>query len=415
MSVSPLERISPVIAAFTRPERAPDISAAMAGRASFKPLLGVLTVFWVYVTLSNIMYANNMQASLSVMKVEHVFAAWDARVLQHILLYPLFILSMRRSLRTGWQPFWRAVPLQLVCALGFAILASPALVLGEYLTAHWHGDYMAMSKSWHEEWANWAAFSAHQIPIWIASATSFLVTYGFGLALITGFAFYQRLRDSQLRSAALERALTQSHLAALRMQLSPHTLFNLLHTIRGQITWDPPAAQAMVVQLGDLLRRLLSAGEREFSRLADELQFVTLYLELQQKRFADRLTIRVPVRDDIARAWVPSLILQPLVENAVVHGLAGHEGPVVIRVEAYVSGERLVLRVLNTIAPGKAIGLTGIGIANVRERLEVQFGDAASFTAGPADDDLWLAEIHMPLLRDGPGGPPQRPEADPRQ
>ena len=188
-----------------------------------------------------------------------------------------------------------------------------------------------------------------------------------------------------------------------------------LHTIRGQITWDPPAAQAMVVQLGDLLRRLLSAGEREFSRLADELQFVTLYLELQQKRFADRLTIRVPVRDDIARAWVPSLILQPLVENAVVHGLAGHEGPVVIRVEAYVSGERLVLRVLNTIAPGKAIGLTGIGIANVRERLEVQFGDAASFTAGPADDDLWLAEIHMPLLRDGPGGPPQRPEADPRQ
>jgi hypothetical protein len=411
MSVSPLERISPVIAAFTRPERAPDISAAMAGRASFKPLLGVLTVFWVYVTLSNIMYANNMQASLSTMKVEHVFAAWDARVVQHIVLYPLFILCMRRSLRTGWQPMWRAVPLQLVCALGFAILASPALVLGEYLTSRWHGDYMAMYKSWHEEWGNWGAFSAHQIPIWIASATSFLVTYGFGLALITGFAFYQRLRDSQLRSAALERALTQSHLAALRMQLSPHTLFNLLHTIRGQITWDPPAAQAMVVQLGDLLRRLLSAGEREFSRLADELHFVTLYLELQQKRFADRLTIRVPVRDDIARAWVPSLILQPLVENAVVHGLAGHEGPVVIRVEAYVSGERLVLRVLNTIAPGRAVGLTGIGIANVRERLEVQFGDAASFTAGPADDDLWLAEIHMPLLRDGPGGPPQRPEA----
>ena len=412
MSVSPLERISPVIAAFTRPQRAPDISAAMAGRASFKPLLGVLTVFWVYVTLSNIMYANNMQASLSTMKVEHVFAAWDARVVQHILLYPLFILCMRRSLRTGWQPLWRAVPLQLVCALGFALLASPGLVFGEYLTAHLHGDYSDMHKSWSDEWGSWSAFSAHEIPIWLASATSFLVTYGFGLALITGFAFYQRLRDSQLRSAALERALTQAHLAALRMQLSPHTLFNLLHTIRGQITWDPPAAQSMVVQLGDLLRRLLSAGEREFSRLSDELQFVTLYLELQQKRFSDRLTIRVPVREDIARAWVPSLILQPLVENAVVHGLAGHEGPVVIRVEAYVSGERLVLRVLNTIAPGKAAGLTGIGIANVRERLEVQFGDAASFTAGPADDDLWLAEIHMPLLRDGPGGPPPRPEAD---
>jgi len=413
MSATPQERIAPALATLTGRERLATVhGAAVEGRTSFRQLLAVLTAFWIYVALSNIMYANNMQASLSTMKIEHVFAAWDARLLQHLMLYPLFILCMWRSLRSGWQPLWRAVPLQLACAVGFAILAAPALMLGEYLTAHIHGTYAAMHKSWNEEWG-WAAFSAHQIPVWIASATSFLVTYGFGLALITGFAFYQRLRDSQLRSAALERALTQAHLAALRMQLSPHTLFNLLHMIRGQITWDPPAAQAMVVQLGDLLRRLLSAGEREFSRLSDELQFVTLYLELQQKRFADRLTIRVPLREDVARAWVPSLILQPLVENAVVHGLAGHDGAVTIRVEAYASGERLVLRVLNTIAPGKAIGTAGIGLTNVRERLEVQFGDSATFSAEPADRDLWLAEIHMPLLRDGPAGPP-RPEEPPR-
>jgi hypothetical protein len=412
MSVSPLERIAPALAARAFPRVPPALQAATT-TSSLRPLLGVLTVFWIYVALSNVMYANNMQASLSMKKIEHVFAAWDARLLQHLLLYPLFILCMWRSLRTGWQPLWRAVPVQLLCALGFAVLASPALVLGEHLTAHWHGTYAEHGgmAGMDEDWSSWHAFKANEIPIWLASITSFLVTYGFGLALITGFAFYQRLRDSQLRSAALERALTHAHLAALRMQLSPHTLFNLLHTIRGQITWDPPAAQAMVVQLGDLLRRLLSAGEREFSRLADELQFVSLYLELQQRRFADRLTIRVPLREEVARAWVPSLILQPLVENAVVHGLAGHEGPVTIRVEAYASGERLVLRVLNTIAPGRAAGLTGIGIANVRERLEVQFGEAATFSAGPAENDLWLAEIHMPLLRDGPGGPP-RPAAE---
>ena len=417
MSVSPLERIAPAIGAeppgtTARAAAAAPAAAAMPAAVSgFRPLLGVLTAFWIYVALSNVMYANNMQASLSQMKIEHVFANWDARIIQHLVLYPLFILCMWVSLRTGWQRLWRALPVQLLCALGFAILASPALVLGEFLTSHWHG---AAHDKMDEDWASWHSFATHQVPIWIASITSFLVTYGFGLALITGFAFYQRLRDSQLRSAALERALTQAHLAALRMQLSPHTLFNLLHTIRGQITWDPPAAQAMVVQLGDLLRRLLSAGEREFSRLADELQFVSSYLELQQRRFVDRLTIRVPLRAELARAWVPSLILQPLVENAVVHGLAGHEGPVTIRVEAYASGERLVLRVLNTIARGRAAGLTGIGMANVRERLEVQFGEAATFTAGPADDELWLAEIHMPLLRDGPGGPP-RPPADAAQ
>jgi hypothetical protein len=409
MSASPLERIAPALAALTG-ESTGSARGVGTAQTSFRPFLGVLTAFWCYVALSNVMYANNMQASLSVMKIAQVFAPWDARILQHLMLYPLFILSMRGSLRSGWQPLWRAIPLQLLCALGFAVLASPALVLGEYLTAHWHGNEWKHDE-WDKEWGSWQAFSTYEIPIWVASITSFLVTYGFGLALVMGFGFYRRLKDSQLRSAALERALTQAHLTALRMQLSPHTLFNLLHTIRGQITWDPPAAQAMVVQLGDLLRRLLSAGEREFSRLSDELQFVTLYLELQQKRFADRLTIRVPLRDDIARAWVPSLILQPLVENAVVHGLAGHEGPVTVRVEAYVSGERLALRVLNTIAPGKAVGLPGIGLSNVRERLEVQFGDGATFTAGPVDDDLWLAEIRIPLLRDGPAGA-ARPAGD---
>jgi Histidine kinase len=407
MSASPLERVVPLLAGPAGNASTAATRARAAARIGFRPLLGVLTVFWVYVALSNIMYANNMQASLSSMNVEHVFARWDARLLQHLFLYPLFILCMWTSQRTGWQRLWRAVPIQLLCALVFAVLAAPALWGGEHVASHWHAvtDY-AQDKDMKSEQD---IRSGAEIATWVASATTFLVTYGFGLALITGFAFYQRLRDSQLRSAALERALTQAHLAALRMQLSPHTLFNLLHTIRGQIIWDPPAAQAMVVQLGDLLRRLLSAGEREFSRLIDELQFVTLYLELQQKRFADRLTVSVPLREELAHAWVPSLILQPLAENAVVHGLAGHEGPVSIRVEAYRSGERLTLRVFNTIAPQKAVGMAGIGLANVRERLTVQFGEAASFTAGPVDDQMWLAEIHMPLLHDAPGSLPRVP------
>jgi Histidine kinase len=404
MNASPLERIAPALAAIGRSAAAP-VPAGAAANVGFRPFVGLLTVFWIYVALSNVMYANNMQASLSMENIGNVFARWDARILQHLLLYPLFILSMWGALRTGWQPLRRALPLQILCALGFAVLASPALAFGEYVTAHWHGEAVTMKHEWAKEWGTWAAFTRHEVPVWLASITTFLVTYSFGLALVTGFAFYQRLRDSQLRSAALERALTQAHLAALRMQLSPHTLFNLLHTIRGQITWDPPAAQAMVVQLGDLLRRLLNAGEREFSRLVDELQFVTLYLELQQKRFADRLTIRVPLCEELVPAWVPSLILQPLVENAVVHGLAGHEGPVLIRVEAHASGETLTLRVFNTIAPGKPIGLAGIGLANVRERLEVQFAEGARFSAGPVDECLWLAEIQMPLLRDGPGVP----------
>jgi len=155
----------------------------------------------------------------------------------------------------------------------------------------------------------------------------------------------------------------------------------------------------MIVQLGDLLRRLLNAGEREYSRLGDEMQFVRLYLELQQRRFADRLSVDIPPPAALPSAWVPSLILQPLVENAVVHGLAGHQGPVVVRVSAMSSRGALILRVTNTAAAERASGSSGIGLRNVRDRLAIQFGDRASFNAA-RDGREWIAEIHMPLLTD---------------
>ena len=356
----------------------------------------ILSVFWIYVALSNVLYATSMQASFDQMSQFHVFAPSCARLLQHLILYPVLLLCAWASMRIGWHSLWRKLPVQLLLAALFAFLAKPALEIGEILSSDASMKEHVMSKGtlgWWDEL---------DIPGWMASMTSFLLTYGFALAIIMGFAFYQRFRDAQLRSGALERALSSAHLAALRMQLSPHTLFNLLHTIRGQISWDPAAAQSMVVQLGDLLRRLLAAGERDFSRLDDELQFVRLYLGLQQRRFADRLSVRVPESDGLVAAWVPSLILQPLVENAVVHGLANHEGPVMVRVEAVVNDETLSLRVVNTIAPGRTSGGNGIGLRNVRERLAIQFGNRASFSAMAGYDNVWIAEVRLPLLRDGP-------------
>jgi two-component system LytT family sensor kinase len=222
--------------------------------------------------------------------------------------------------------------------------------------------------------------------------------------LVTGFALYTRFRNSELRVAALEREWTAARLAALRMQLSPHTLFNLLHTIRGYIEWDPKGAQSMVVQLADLLRRLLSAGARDFTRLTDELQFARLYLELQQRRFCDRLIVELPDSRDIPSVWVPSLILQPLVENAVIHGLAGHQGPVVVRVAVETAADMLVLRVSNTVAENKVAGEEGIGINNVRERLAVQFEGRATLKTVPQGSQ-WVSEITMPQI---PGTPERK-------
>lgn len=360
-------------------------------------LLGVLSVYWCYVALSNVLYAHSMQATFE----DHwAFAAPLPRLLQHAFLYPLMIGCAWVSLRVGWLPVWRAVPLQAVMAVAFAAVSRPALILGEIVDG-------SMGHTWAKVFAERAELiSGTGLATWAASTLSFLLTYGFGLALVTGLSWYQRYRDSQARFVALERSLSTTRLAALRMQLSPHTLFNLLHTIRGQIAWDPASAQTMVVQLGDVLRRLLVAGERDFSRLAEEFEFVRLYLELQRSRFSDRLSFRMGELGELSKLWVPSLILQPLVENAVAHGLAGHAGPVQVSVEASASNGILKVWVSNSIAADAAAGAQGIGLRNVRERLMLHFPDSATFRASPADSQTWVAEIQMPLVHDARGTGP---------
>jgi len=284
----------------------------LTGELTRRQFVSMVALFWLYVMLSNVLYAYGMRTGISHITDVPLFAPWEARVLQHLLLLPCLLVSYWASLRIQWRPLPVAVPLQAVLAALFAALAYPAMIAAEMICGDSQMHGMAT--------AHMPDTDPLFIPLWIASFVSFLPTYGFGLALVTGAALYTRFRNSELKRAALEREWSAARLAALRMQLSPHTLFNLLHTIRGHIEWDPKGAQAMVVQLADLLRRLLNAGEREFVPLSDELHFVRLYLELQQKRFADRLRVVLPSSSDIASVWVPSLILQPLIENAVVHG-----------------------------------------------------------------------------------------------
>jgi signal transduction histidine kinase len=366
--------------------------ASSLSRRQFFTIVGL---FWAYVTLSNVLYAYGMRTGIAKVTNLPLFSPWDARVLQHVYLLPLILVSYWASMRIQWRPLLVALPLQIILALAFAALAYPALLLGEYTVADhvWQAQVAAHK---HNPFADPMVMS-----LWLASFVSFLPTYGFGLTLITGLALYSQFRKSEVSRAALEREWSAARLAALRMQLSPHTLFNLLHTIRGLIEWDPKGAQSMVVQLADLLRRLLNAGERDFSRLGEELQFARLYLELQQKRFSDRLTVRLPPPQDIVDAWVPSLILQPLVENAVVHGLAGHQGPVSVRLDVARAGDSLLLRVTNTIAAGKLPGPPGIGISNVRERLAVQFEGRASLVAEPRGSE-WVSEITLPQIHASP-------------
>ncbi len=381
-------------------EAGSDAEASSTARAAPWPLWIILTLFWIYVALSNVLYSRSMSLSLDPRGVEHYFANWEARVLQHVFLYPLLIGAISVSLRCGWRPVWRAVPLQMALALGFSAMAAPLLNIAAGLLDPQTAAKFTGTSSLYA--GLFTLFGGKDRPYMVASTTSFLLAYGFALALATGITLFQRYRDSELRLATLERAWSAARLAALRTQLSPHTLFNLLHTIRGQIGWDPEAAQSMVVQLGEWLRRMLAAGECEFCPLGDEIQFVRLYLDLQRSRFADRLQLTLPDTSQVPNVWVPSLILQPLVENAIVHGLAGHSGPVAIRLDVSTAADALVLVVSNTIAAENDRRREGIGLRNVRERLAVHFGSRATLQAGRNGPQGWSAMIRIPLLYDGP-------------
>jgi hypothetical protein len=370
-------------------------SQRFAGGLTRTQFLGIVCLFWAYVTVSNLLYGYSMSAGIARVTKVMVFASADMRLLQHVLLLPMLLVSFWASLKVQWRPILVALPLQVILGAVFSAMAYPMMILAQIIMAtdSEHGAALShMVSAWTDPF--WAT-------LWPASFISFLPSYGFGLALVTGLALYTRFRDSELRLAALEREWSAARLTALRMQLSPHTLFNLLHTIRGHIEWDPKAAQSMVVQLADLLRRLLNAGERDFSRLADELQFARLYLELQQRRFADRLIVELPNPAQTPAVWVPSLILQPLIENAVVHGMAGHQGVVTVRVTVGMVNETLLLRVTNSMFPNRTVGADGIGLKNVRERIEVQFEGRAGLDAG-AHGNEWISEITMPAIRESP-------------
>jgi Histidine kinase len=370
-------------------------SQRFAGGLTQMQFLGIVCLFWVYVTLSNVLYGYSMSAGMARLTNVTVFATWDTRLLQHVLLLPMLLVSFWASLKVQWRPILIALPLQLILGAVFSAMAYPVMILSEVIIATDNSQGTALShvvSAWSDPF--W-------VTLWLASFVSFLPSYGFGLALVTGLALYTRFRDSEVRLAALEREWSAARLAALRMQLSPHTLFNLLHTIRGHIEWDPKAAQSMVVQLADLLRRLLNAGERDFSRLADEMQFAKLYLELQQRRFTDRLVVVLPNPNELPAVWVPSLILQPLIENAVVHGMAGHQGIVTVSVTIRLANDTLLLRVANSMSVERAVGADGIGLKNVRERIAVQFEGRAGLLAGVQGNE-WISEISMPAIRESP-------------
>jgi signal transduction histidine kinase len=199
--------------------------------------------------------------------------------------------------------------------------------------------------------------------------------------------YYRQLRERDLLASQLEAKLAQTQLQILKMQLHPHFLFNTLNAISALIHQDVELADRMIARLGDLLRTSLDSASKQEVPFKQELGFIEPYLEIEKARLGSRLTVDLQIDPAVLDARVPNLILQPLVENAIRHGIAVRAGPGKIGIHASRENGSLCLAVTDT-GPGLKTPdaeRTGIGLANTRARLEMLYGagQRLDLTSGP--------------------------------
>jgi len=224
-----------------------------------------------------------------------------------------------------------------------------------------------------------------------------LLIYWVILVVLRGLDSQRRLRDEQLRNAQLASQLAQSQLRTLRVQLQPHFLFNTLNAISALALADPMQARLMIARLGDLLRLTLEERHALEVPLSREMELLSCYLDIQQVRFQDRLSTHIDVATDTVHAAVPSMILQPLVENALRHGLLDKPEPGQLQIVSRREGGDLYLRV-DDDGLGLPDGVSeGLGLGNTRARLQVLFGEAASVALARKTEGGTRVELRFPF------------------
>jgi two-component system, LytTR family, sensor kinase len=272
----------------------------------------------------------------------------------------------------------------------------------------------ALLRAWVGQWQAWWV----GVPLGFSEAFGPLVTKTFQFNLLIywvivsvshAFSYYRQSQERALRAGELEQRLTQARLLALQMQLNPHFLFNTLNAISSLMHKDVKAADRMLARLGDLLRYALDSTGAHEVPLRKELEFLGRFLEIEQTRFGPRLEVRLEVDPGVTEAMVPSLILQPLVENAIKHGIEKRARDGLIELRAYSQNGSLCLEVRDNgpgIRPDRS-GREGIGVANTRARLEQLYGDAQDFELRNGEAGGVVARVRVPLR------PPDQP-ANPR-
>jgi two-component system, LytTR family, sensor kinase len=228
------------------------------------------------------------------------------------------------------------------------------------------------------------------------------VVYWVIFGVIQTFRYYEHYRASELRLERMERNFSQARLNALRMQLDPHFLFNALNTISSQVERHPRLARTMIEHLGDLLRLSLDARDKQEIPLAEELAFLDHYVAIQKIRFAENLRIEIQVAPEVKCALVPCLIVQPLVENAIRHGISRRASGGTVTVTAGRNANQVEIRVADDgvgLPPGWNLETSsGMGLSVTRERIvSLHPGGTSRFSVRPRTGGGTEVEISLPL------------------
>jgi sensor histidine kinase YesM len=282
-----------------------------------------------------------------------------------------------------FTPLGTSGPLRLVAtAIGAAVLSSTLLVL--------------LARGWTFFLTRWAGVDATVS----GGINSMMFAFGQAVYLLSLAVSYiasaaEQTRRTERRALEVQVLSREAELRTLRAQIDPHFLFNSLHSISALTSADPVGARRMCLLLAEFLRESLALGAEDRIPLARELRLVEKYLEVERVRYGDRLQLSVDAGDADA-CLVPSLLLQPVVENAVTHGVAHMLDGGLVRVTASSSPARVTMIVENPCDPDRPRRVGGgVGLANVRSRLRALYGDEATVNASE-QDGLWRVQITLP-------------------
>jgi two-component system, LytTR family, sensor kinase len=241
---------------------------------------------------------------------------------------------------------------------------------------------------------------------------SYLLVYGLILGGYELFRAAEQSRARELAASRLQTQLVQAQLQLLKMQLQPHFLFNTLHAISALLHKDPALADKMIARLGELLRATLEHGGSQEVTLQQELDFVRPYLEIEQARFGPRLRVALEIDPEALDASVPSMILQPLVENAIRHGVAARPGPGRVEVRVRRVGPALQIQVCDD-GPGLPPRFReGLGLTNTRARLHGLYGPAQELTLANGPAGGVVATLTLPCRLEPPAADIPEPTED---